>query len=115
MRDVAKLAGVSESTVSRVLSQAPSVVPISENTTQKVLDAVDRLSYYPNLAARSLRAQKTNLVAVMIADLTNPFYHSIVHAVQDIARQRQHDVLISSTDHRHEYEQAFCKAMMRRP
>jgi LacI family transcriptional regulator/LacI family repressor for deo operon, udp, cdd, tsx, nupC, and nupG len=115
MHDVAKLAGVSQSTVSRVLSKAPSVVPISDDTAQKVLDAVERLGYYPNLAARSLRNQKTNLVAIMIADLTNPFYHSIIHAVQDIARQRHHDVLIASTDHRYEYEKAFCEAMMRRP
>ncbi len=115
MRDVAKLAGVSQSTVSRVLSKAPSLVPISEDTTQKVLEAVDRLGYYPNLTARSLRAQKTNLVAIMIADLTNPFYHSIIHAVQDTARRRHHDVLIANTDHRYEYEKAFCEAMMRRP
>jgi LacI family transcriptional regulator len=115
MRDVAKLAGVSQSTVSRVLSKTPSLVPISDETTKRVYEAVDQLGYYPNLTARSLRAQQTNMIAIMIADLSNPFYHSIVRTVQDIARKRHHDVLIANTDHSKEYETAFCEAMMRRP
>jgi LacI family transcriptional regulator len=115
MRDVAKLAGVSQSTVSRVLSKTPSLVPISNETTKRVFEAVDQLGYYPNLTARSLRAQQTNMIAIMIADLSNPFYHSIVRTVQDIARKRHHDVLIANTDHSREYETAFCEAMMRRP
>src|SRR5438552_1702048 len=115
MRDVAKLAGVSQSTVSRVLSKTPSLVPISDETTKRVFEAVDQLGYYPNLTARSLRAQQTNMIAIMIADISNPFYHSIVRTVQDIARKRHHDVLIANTDHSKEYETAFCEAMMRRP
>src|SRR5258708_36411874 len=115
MHDVAKLAGVSQSTVSRVLSQSTSVVPISEKTVRRVQEAVDQLGYYPNLTARSLRAQQTNMIAIMIADISNPFYHSIVRTVQDIARHHQYDVLIANTDMIYENEVHFCEAMMRRP
>src|SRR5437016_11722030 len=87
MHDVAKLAGVSQSTVSRVLSKSPSVVPISKETVRRVQEAVNQLGYYPNLTARSLRGQQTYMIALMIADISNPFYHSIVRTVQDMARQ----------------------------
>src|SRR3954463_11050370 len=115
LHDVAKLAGVSQSTVSRVLSKTPSLVPISEETSQKVLDAVDQLGYFPNLTARSLRVQQSYMIAIMIADISNAFYHSIVRTVQDIARQHHYDVLIANTDQIYENETHFCEAMMRRP
>ncbi len=115
MRDVAKQAGVSLSTVSRVLSQKPTGIPITEETRQKIYSAIETLGYHPNMTARSLRTQRTNMIAVMIADLSNPFYHFIVRAVQDVARQYKYDVLIANTDHLTENEQHFCEAMMRRP
>lgn len=115
MRDVAKLAGVSQSTVSRVLSQSNSPVPISEETTRKVLDAVALLGYRPNLSARILRGQTTRMIAIMIADISNPMYHSIVRTVQAAARQRDYDVLIANTDHEYDNERHFCEAIMRRP
>lgn len=115
MRDVAKLAGVSQSTVSRVLSQAASDIPISEETNARVHAAVKALGYYPNVTARSLRTQHTQLIAVMIADISNAFYHVIARTIQDIATQHNYDVLISNTDHILEYERRFCEAMMRRP
>src|SRR5258706_6377097 len=115
MHDVAKLAGVSQSTVSRVLSKTPSMVPISEETSKKVFDAVEHLGYFPNLTARSLRVQHSYMIAMMIADISNAFYHSIVRTVQDIARKHNYDVLIANTDQIYENETHFCEAMMRRP
>src|SRR5258708_32726804 len=115
MHDVARLAGVSQSTVSRVLSKTPSLVPISEETSKKVLDAVEQLGYFPNLTARSLRVQQSNMIALMIADISNPFYHSIVRTVQDIARYHNYDVLIANTDMIYENEIHFYEAMLRRP
>lgn len=115
MRDVARLAGVSQSTVSRVLSAKPSDIPISEETFQRVSDAVQKLGYYPNLAARGLRTQRTHMIAVMIADISNPFYHFITRTIQDIAAHHNYDVLISNTDHIYAYERRFVDAMMRRP
>lgn len=115
MRDVAKLAGVSQSTVSRILSQSPSSIPYSEETYKRVHDAIAQLKYRPNMTASSLRTQRSFMIAVMIADITNAFYHSITKAIQDVARQHRYDVIIAATNHVHEDERRFCEAMLRRP
>jgi LacI family transcriptional regulator len=115
MHDVAKLAGVSQSTVSRVLNENASTVPISEETKQKILNAVEQLGYQPNMIARSLRTQRTQMIAVMIGDISNGFYHPIVRAVQDVARTRDYDVLISNGDHLYENEVRFLQTVLRRP
>ena len=115
MRDVAKLANVLQSTVSRVLSGASDVIPIGEETRARVLDAVQQLGYQPNLHAGILRGQKTQLISVMIADIDNAFYHAIVRAIQDVARSRQYDVMIANTDHMREGELHFCRSLVRRP
>jgi DNA-binding LacI/PurR family transcriptional regulator len=115
MRDVAKLANVSQSTVSRVLSGATEPIPIGEETRQRVLDAVEQLGYHPNVHAGSLRGQKTRMVAIMIADIANPFYHPIVRAVQDIAYAHLYDVMIANSDHTLEGERHFVQSVLRRP
>lgn len=115
MRDVAELAGVSQSTVSRILSQTDSKIPISEKTKARVFDAIQKLGYRPNITARSLRTQRTQLIAIMIADISNSMYHNIVRTVQSIALSHDYDVLIANTDHRYGNEQHFCEAVIRRP
>lgn len=115
MRDVARLANVSQSTVSRVLSGATDTIPIGEETRQRVLDAVKLLDYQPNLHAGSLRGQKTRMIAVMIADIANPFYHPMVRAIQDVANQYKYDVMVSNSDHTLEGEQHFLDSVLRRP
>ena len=77
--------------------------------------AVEQLGYYPNLTASSLRQQRTFMVAVLVADIANSFYHSITRAIQDVANQHGYDVLIANSDHIYENEKHFCRAMMRRP
>ncbi len=115
MRDVAKLAGVSQSTVSRVLSGAVEPIPIGEETQQRVLAAVEELGYYPNLHAGSLRGQKSQMLAVMIADIANPFYQAMVRAIQDVADTYRYDVMIANTDHALENEKRFMESVIRRP
>ena len=115
MYDVARLAGVSQPTVSRVLNQNDTHVQISDDTRQRVLAAVETLGYRPNVLARSLRTQRTNMIAIMIADISNPFYHTITRTIQDIATQHNYDVIISNTDHIAAYEHRFCETLMRRP
>lgn len=114
MHDVAQLAGVSQGTVSRVLSQSNTAIPISEKTRKKVLDAIAKLNYQPNMMAQSLRTQRTYMIAMMIADISNAFYHSLVRSAQNIARQNHYDVLISDTDQLYENEKLFCDAVIRR-
>lgn len=115
MRDVAREANVSQSTVSRVLSHAPSSIPISEATKQRVMAAVKKLDYHPNQYARSLRGQKNRMIGIMIADIRNPFYHPLVRAVQDVAFQHHYDVMIANSDHTREKELLFCESIVRRP
>lgn len=115
MRDVAKLAGVSQSTVSRVLHGVSEPIAISEETRQRVLEAVEQLEYHPNVHAGSLRGQKTRMIAIMIADIANPFYHPMVRAVQDIAYTHRYDIMIANSDHTLEGEKQFVQSVMRRP
>jgi len=117
MRDVARVANVSQSTVSRILSpsSAKSEVPISEETKEKVLAVVKELGYQPNQYARSLRGQKNHVIGMLIADISNPFYHPMVRAVQDIASHFHYSVMIANSDHLHEKEMLFCETLLRRP
>lgn len=115
MRDVARLAGVSQPTVSRVLNDTSTTVPISQETRDKVLAAVKELRYRPNMTARSLRTQQTQMIALMIADISNAFYHPIARVIQDVARLHDYDVIIANSDHRHDNEKHFLEAVSRRP
>ncbi len=115
MRDVARMANVSQSTVSRVLSGVEGGIPIGEETRRRVLEAVETLGYYPNLHAGSLRGQKTFMIAMMIADIGNPFYHPMVRAVQDVAHVHRYDVMIANSDHTREGEEMFLESVIRRP
>jgi DNA-binding LacI/PurR family transcriptional regulator len=114
MDDVAKLAGVSQPTVSRVLSRTDTTPQISDVTTQRVLEAVEKLGYRPNAVARSLRTQRTQTVAMLIADISNGFYHPMARAVQDVARLHDYEVLISNSDHIYENEKHFCEIVLGR-
>ena len=117
MRDVARAANVSQSTVSRILSPASSSskVLISEETREKVLAVVKELGYHPNQYARSLRGKKNHMIGMLIADISNPFYHPMVRAVQDVASQYHYSVMIANSDHLHDKEILFCESLLRRP
>ena len=117
MRDVARAANVSQSTVSRILSPTSSTskVPISEETIEKVMAVVKELGYQPNQYARSLRGQKNHVIGMLIADISNPFYHPMVRAVQDFASQYHYSVMIANSDHLREKEMLFCETLLRRP
>jgi LacI family transcriptional regulator len=117
MRDVARAANVSQSTVSRILSPATSSskVMISDETKEKVLAVVKELGYHPNQYARSLRGKESHMIGMLIADISNPFYHPMVRAVQDVASQYHYSVMIANSDHLREKELLFCESVLRRP
>ena len=79
--EVAQAAGVSVSTVSQVLSGNR---PVSEATRAKVTAAIDRLDYRPHPGARSLRSRRTESIALLVPDITNPFYPLVAVGMQDI-------------------------------
>jgi LacI family fructose operon transcriptional repressor len=95
IKDVAKAAGVSTATVSRVLANKDFIRP---ETRARVLQAVAGLRYRPNLVARSLRAQRSARIGLIFSDIRNPFFASLSRAVEDAAYERGYSVLICNTD-----------------
>ncbi|GAH90700.1 unnamed protein product [marine sediment metagenome] len=71
IKEVAKLAGFSKSTVSRVLNNSPLV---TKSTRKKVLDVIESVGYLPNYVARSLKIKETKTIGVIVPDIGNPFY-----------------------------------------
>jgi LacI family transcriptional regulator len=95
IRDVARAAGVSQSTVSRALS-TPGVV--NPATRARVEAAARKLGYQPNRAARGLITGRTGNLGLIVPDLANPFFASVVKGVQAAARASDHSVFIADTD-----------------
>ena len=107
--DVAKQAGVSTASVSRVISGLPGV---SDETRDRVNAAVKSLGYRPDLAARRLRSGRTDTLGLIVSDIRNPFFTEISHAVEDVAYQNRMRVFLCNADEDPEKE-AFYLAMMR--
>jgi len=95
--DVARRAGVSVSVVSRVLSDAPGA-RVSAETRNRVRDAATALGYRPNFAGRALRAARTDVVALVVPDLTNAFATELMLGVEDEARDRGYTVLLGRSE-----------------
>ena len=79
LTDVAKKAGVSPTTVSRVINNYGY---LSEKTKNKVYQAIQELNYRPNSLARSLQGKQTNLIGVIVPDITNPFFAELVSSIE---------------------------------
>ena len=94
-RDVARVAGVSISTVSRALAKPDAVAP---DTLAKVLDTARGMGYRPNLAARGLITGRTGIIGLIVPDLENPFFASVTKGVQSRARDAGYAVIISDSD-----------------
>ena len=95
--DVAKLAGLSTGTVSRVMNGSQSV---STDARVKVNHAIKILGYKPNLQARSLRSKRTDTIALAIPELTNDYWTSIARGVQDVCQAKHYHVIICNTGSR---------------
>jgi LacI family transcriptional regulator len=95
IKDVAKLAGVSISTVSRVMNAPDAVI---ETKRKRVLEAVEQLNYQPNALARGLIYKKTDTLGVLIPDIENPYYAGVIRGMQDAATGLGYTLLISNTD-----------------
>ena len=94
-KDVAKLANVSEATVSYVLNNKKRVTP---EVKQRVLDAAKELNYHPNLLARSMITKKTRHIAMLVNNINNPHYSSILSGVQSVAEIEGYIVSLCSVD-----------------
>jgi LacI family transcriptional regulator len=102
--DVARLAGVSTATVSRALNGTGQIAP----ATRAVIDAaVQQLGYHPNTAARSLVTRSTQTIALLLPDITNPFYAALVSGIQEQALEAGHTMLLCTTEGDPEREEQY--------
>ena len=111
MADVAAHAGVSTTTVSHVLSDRR---PVAAGTRQRVLEAIEALGYRPSELARSLRTQRTYTVALLIPDITNPFYPMLARGLQDALKAGGYHSVVCNTDGDREEELTFLQQMVAR-
>lgn len=94
IKDVAKLAGVSISTVSRVMNDSK---PVSPESRRKVLDAIQKLDFKPNELARSLVMKRSNLIGVVVKDIGIPYMAGIIRGIEEIGKMYKFDILLSSS------------------
>lgn len=93
--DIARQAGVSTATVSRVLNESGTV---QEDTRQRVLEAMRDLGYRPNMLARSLRRRQTHTIGLIVSDIENPFFTEVARAVETTAHERGYTMILCNTD-----------------
>ena len=95
MKDVARLAGVSTSTVSHVINNNRFV---SEAIRQKVTFAIEQLNYAPSALARSLKLQRTHTIGMLLTASSNPFYAEVVRGVERSCYERQYSLILCNTE-----------------
>jgi len=110
IRDVAKLAGVSVATVSRVLNN-PAIA--SKEARELVLHAVAALGYRPNANAQALATQSSDTIGVVVMDVSDPFFGALVKAVDNVAQRHQKYVLIGNSYHEAEKERHAIEVLIR--
>ncbi len=108
LKDVAKIAGVSTATVSRVLS---GTYYVTEETTKKVLSAVSELNYQPNGIARSLRNAKTQTIGVLIPDISNPYFMKVISSLENYVTEYEYNILIASSNDNPQKEDSLLKVL----
>lgn len=106
LSDVAARAGVSVSAVSRVLSDAPSA-RVSDQTRRRIHQAAEELGYRPNFAARALKFARTNVVGLVVPDLTNAIFTELMSGVEDEAHRRGYMVLLARAEGMPEGEESI--------
>ena len=109
--DVAQRAGVSKTTVSHTLSGKR---PVSPETRQKVEQAVRELGFRPNMLAQGLRMQRSQTIALIIPDITNPFYPVLSRGLQSALIEHGYHTFLCNTDGQREQEQAFLDDVVHR-
>ncbi len=109
--DVAKKAGVSKSTVSRVI--ADDGLGVNEETKMRVLQAVEELGYVRNAIASSMRTDRTNLIMLAIPDITNPYWPEVARGVQDVMDKEGYAVVFANSDWDEEREMGYLEMARR--
>ena len=108
IKDIAKLAGVSVATVSRVLNNDPKV---GDASLKKVLKIIKENNYIPNNAGRNLRKSKSEMILVLLPTLSNPFYSKILRGIEERAAELGYGVLLSVTHIDLDLEKKYLKIL----
>ena len=111
IKDVAKMAKVSISTVSRVINDSK---PVSPEARRRVLDAIDVLEYRPNEVARSLVTKKSNLIGVIVGDIGNGYVAQIVRGIEEVGRMYNYDIVLCSSYGNAKTETKFVQLLRRK-
>jgi LacI family transcriptional regulator len=109
VEDIARAAGVSVATVSRVLNSSPKV---AQPTRRRVLKILDELGYAPNNLARNLRARALRVFGLVIPDIRNPVYTALHRGVEDVARAGGFFVLLANTDEQPERQAEYLRMLL---
>ena len=105
---VARMAGVSTATVSRVLNGNPAVKP---DTRDKVLAAIEACEYQPNLLARQLRTSRSRMLLVLVSNITNPFCARVVRGIEEEAEKHGYHILLCNSESRLTRESAYLRLL----
>lgn len=111
IRDVASQAGVSLSSVSRVLNGEPHT---SAELHARIMRVVDRLGFEPHSAAQALRSRSSNTIGCMVADLSNPLYSDMINGAEEEFQRAGYVLMLAATRHEEDREMAFVSAVRRR-
>lgn len=112
MDDVARHAGVSKASVSRVLNNVPGTV--GADTTRRILDAIEQLGYVPDRAAASLKARRTHTIGLLLTDVGNPFFATVAAGVESVIQDAGYSLILASSASDHDREVALTRVMLER-
>ncbi len=108
IKDIAKLAGVSHTTVSRALHHS---VHISTQTTARIQDIALKLGYHPSVAARSLKTNRSQVLGVIVSHIADPYFSEILQGIDDVAQDNGYSLFIASAQHNPAREDAIVQTM----
>jgi LacI family transcriptional regulator len=111
IQDVARQAGVAPITVSRVINNHSYV---SQQTRQRVEAAIAELQYVPNMLASSLRSNRTNTLALILSDISNPFWTTVARGAEDAASKQGFNVILCNTDENEAKQEEYLSLLLRK-
>jgi LacI family transcriptional regulator len=111
IKDVARKAGVAPITASRVINNSGYV---SDGTRRRVEAAIEELGYVPNRVARSLRSKQTHTLALVLTDITNPFWTTVARGVEDVASEKGFNVMLCNTDETEAKEYDYVRVLLQK-
>ena len=109
IRDIAKMAKVSHTTISRALNNDPRV---REETKKRILELVNKLNYRPDARARTFVTKKSNLIGLVVSDISNPFYAELARGIEDKAHEKGYNVIFCSTDNKAQRMETYVHLLM---